>query len=449
MVKQLDELVKALDQWHRARKRGTPRRLRKRSARQPSTTSGALTVSWTTGKVPVAAGTRTRPGGRLTRLRTLLRWLCLCAASFAAASLCVRIPLAILRTDHLAGFVRVVLFNPTVLGGLFAWTLYAALPPYNHKERWAFLLPPIALPWLLAAVLALAGPAPLARFGLPAPYLHEASGTLGFAPHTCYRDRRGVAPMVHLCTNAEGLRGPERFVAPRVGSPRVAIVGDSFVFGSGVAEGGSIDAALTRTLGRSFPTVQVVNVGFPGLSFASYVRMLRQVVPVFRPDVVILGFNKGNDLDPADPWERQLAYGPAMFVLSAVLLVEPDLYAAEQQGETTWIDESKVPASIRQRFEAELRDLRELQAQAGFAVLVFSYYGETTMFSQVRDPRFRVTRPTNQGWEEDPRLHIEHDGHPTAPGNVAFAEQMAADITPWLATRKPASQPGQSAPSGQ
>lgn len=369
-------------------------------------------------------------------LRDTVQWLCLTVASFAAASLCVRLPLAVVRTDHLAGFVRVVLFNPTILFGAFAAVLYATLTPPGHRHRARFVVPPLLLPWLLAATLALAGPEALARHGLPAAWLHQDTATMGYAPHTCYRDRRGVAPAVQVCTNAEGVRGPERFVAPHLDGPRVLLVGDSFVFGSGVAEGGSLDRALSAVLAPSFPTVQVANVGFPGLSFASYVRQLRGAVPRFRPDVVVIGFNKGNDLDPADPWERQLAYGPRVYVLSALLLVEPDLYAAEQQAEKTWIDETRVPARIRERFSAALADLRDLQAREGFVVLVFSYYGATTMFAAVDDPRFRVVRPANQGWEEDPRLHIVGDGHPTALGNQAFARQIADEITPWLATRK-------------
>jgi lysophospholipase L1-like esterase len=96
-------------------------------------------------------------------------------------------------------------------------------------------------------------------------------------------------------TNALGLRGPlpER---PRPDSVdlRVAVIGDSFVFGQGVEWEQSFPALLERRLGGSDRIAEVVNVSNIGIGAEAYYVLLKRVALPFQPDVVVVNVF-GND----------------------------------------------------------------------------------------------------------------------------------------------------------
>lgn len=97
-------------------------------------------------------------------------------------------------------------------------------------------------------------------------------------------------------TNSHGFRGPE-ITDPGPAQQRIALVGDSFVFGSGVewedTLGEQIEVAM-EDRGRS---VQVLNFGVPGYNTGHSAVVVETTVLDFDPDVVIyVAF--ANDTDP-------------------------------------------------------------------------------------------------------------------------------------------------------
>lgn len=98
--------------------------------------------------------------------------------------------------------------------------------------------------------------------------------------------------------NADGLRGPE-LGAPSNGT-RVLALGDSFMFGLGVAEDDTFPAALARALtaARGAP-VEVLNGGVPGYNLMQTTRVLGARVAALRPAAVVLGLVE-NDLYNVD-----------------------------------------------------------------------------------------------------------------------------------------------------
>lgn len=98
----------------------------------------------------------------------------------------------------------------------------------------------------------------------------------------------GSAPWENgLTTNAAGFRDAPHAEAKAPGAYRIAVLGDSFVFGSGVAQ----DAILTRRLAAYLgPGFEVVNLGVPGYGTDQELLTLRRWGRKLSPDLVLLGF---------------------------------------------------------------------------------------------------------------------------------------------------------------
>jgi hypothetical protein len=89
-----------------------------------------------------------------------------------------------------------------------------------------------------------------------------------------------------LATNTLGFRDvPHGKKA--TGVSRVAVLGDSFVFGSGVMQDEPFTRRLAALLGPSF---EVVNLGVPGYGTDQALLTLRRWGPRLSPDVVLAGF---------------------------------------------------------------------------------------------------------------------------------------------------------------
>jgi len=122
---------------------------------------------------------------------------------------------------------------------------------------------------------------------------------------------------------AKRLSGPDFDVVQRTGpfgfrnsgpwpsQADVVVLGDSLVFGYGVSE----DSAWPAILDRSFPNLQVVNLGLVGAGAEQYFRVFQTFGQPLHPKLVIIGMFPGNDFWDAgqfDTWLRQGAHGNYM-----------------------------------------------------------------------------------------------------------------------------------------
>ncbi len=98
----------------------------------------------------------------------------------------------------------------------------------------------------------------------------------------------GSAPWENgLTTNAAGFRDSPHSGAKAPGAYRVVVLGDSFVFGSGVPQ----EATLTRRLAAHLgPGFEIVNLGVPGYGTDQELLTLRRWGRALSPDLVLLGF---------------------------------------------------------------------------------------------------------------------------------------------------------------
>jgi hypothetical protein len=149
-------------------------------------------------------------------------------------------------------------------------------------------------------------PALLARISSP---LDEASWRLrwvnrhrgGEAPYAfsfdVHHPVRGwaLAPALHevevfdgkrLSTNARGLRGAREVALEKSpGRLRIAVFGDSFTFGEEVSD----DETFAHQLELLLTDVEVLNFGVHGYGHDQELLYLREALPLYRPDVVLIG----------------------------------------------------------------------------------------------------------------------------------------------------------------
>jgi len=174
--------------------------------------------------------------------------------------------------------------------------------------------------------------------------------------------------------NSLGLRGPERPLAKPPGARRIAVIGDSFVAGYGVADDEVLTARLEKLLneGAASPT-EVINIGRTGSSTIREYDLYRLIARRFSPDVVVLAYFLGNDLrevveehdqEELRRWHpqgaiRRAAYGlcPNMYLELALLKL-----SAEQRASLSPQSEADILAMIRRQCAARGKDANEAES---------------------------------------------------------------------------------------
>jgi peptidoglycan/LPS O-acetylase OafA/YrhL len=197
-------------------------------------------------------------------------------------------------------------------------------------------------------------------------------------------------------SNALGFPGDD--VAPEkpAGTLRVLVTGDAFTSGEGVGTSGAwptlMQADLARRLGRN---VQVLNFGITGYGPDQEARVLREYVPRYKPDVVILesfvnAFEKLSLTD--DDLRTSIGFGrPPGNALSATLRLfhlraalnvailgpleeymtgQPDASDVGLSDASAFLAADPQNASEAAGYEARVREARDVAREAGASFLL-------------------------------------------------------------------------------
>lgn len=230
-------------------------------------------------------------------------------------------------------------------------------------------------------------------------------------------------PRVTYRFNSEGFRGPEW--GPReAGVTRIALVGDSYVFGSGIEAEDTLDRELARVLRQRAPArrFEVLNLGVPGNNLAAHVRLVAIAAEHLDADAVVLCLTLPNDLSRIEPseelraWMRPSPTGVATYLFgpSWVRLVS-DMASLE-----TEVDEASLA-----RLDQQLGTIAQVHAaQPETSVLLFAFHTPDPRVRAVVDRHLEVPfLPTDPAQDEE-RNYIAVDGHPNAEGNRLFARLL-------------------------
>jgi hypothetical protein len=95
--------------------------------------------------------------------------------------------------------------------------------------------------------------------------------------------------------NAVGIRGREVDWRRKPGT-RILALGDSFTYGWGVGDSEAWPAVVERTLAEGGHPAEVLNCGCPGAGVDAYAEVAERLIPVARPDVVLVAVLQGIDL---------------------------------------------------------------------------------------------------------------------------------------------------------
>jgi lysophospholipase L1-like esterase len=124
-------------------------------------------------------------------------------------------------------------------------------------------------------------------------YLYDA--TLGWRNIPGWRATTRGRP---LSINAQGFRGTEDVDdAKSRGVRRILILGDSYAWGYGVADHEVFAVLLERLLNEVGNRYEVINTGVSGWGTDQQLLFLRQEGFRYDPDVVVVAFFLGNDID--------------------------------------------------------------------------------------------------------------------------------------------------------
>ncbi len=267
---------------------------------------------------------------------------------------------------------------------------------------------------------------------------HPLAGPTGF-----FRD--------HFTTNELGFRAIP--VAKASGARRIVIVGDSWVFASGVAHEASFGQQLARFLNEGSPpgsSWEVFNLGMMGWNTQNQIAALRVLRPWLDPDYVIFCVTS-NDIDDAfEVWNGALVHGPFQ---------SGGVFRRSYEVERRWVEtlraldteaqqlaESGVPSALF--FLAEWRNLAVFYADKAdvripYAVVPEAFILDPYLLSVEEDPG----RHPNEGghrriagylhdflvglaWTQDPRRR-EPDFPAPPPAPVVDPDAVAAEFEFW------------------
>lgn len=224
--------------------------------------------------------------------------------------------------------------------------------------------------------------------------------------------------------NSLGFRGPEWSVTKPPGVVRGAVIGDSMVFGSGVDDGETIDAALAARLRRTHADrpVEILNLGVTGTNLPGYVELYRAATQRLAPDFVVLFLFLPNDFGELEQPSAADRVGPYSF-LAFLFGTNNNVYTLYALRAAR-SDESSLAflAHHIQTIEGIRRSL------ASAPLFVFLYNDEDARWSQtVRAQLGEGAEVVNHARLPDEDF-IPGDGHPTPAGNRHFAEIIGAAI---------------------
>ncbi len=257
--------------------------------------------------------------------------------------------------------------------------------------------------------------------------------------------------------NSLGLR--ERELSPKgPKESRILVLGDSLVFGQGIADCDTIPALMEQILNVSVhdkeTTYRVVNAGLRAYSTNQELALLRQLGETIRPDVVVLVWY-WNDiyeasieeifasrsvkakrmLSSAPPWEWHLR---ELTRRSALAMLVHDVWYHRQPP---FADSPVVIASLG-RLENYLDEFISLAEKGEFKFVMAlapnpsavsgshpceTHAARIKALAELRDiPVTNLLDPLRQLYLKAGRLPIiPYDGHYNADGNRAMAESMA------------------------
>ncbi len=264
-----------------------------------------------------------------------------------------------------------------------------------------------------------------------------------------------------VTTNSGGFRGHDRSKGKNANTIRIVGLGDSIMFGQGVADGGNYLSLLERLLAQNYKGKkwEVVNTGVPGYNTVMEVETLKEKGLAYKPDIVVVGFCV-NDMSLPNFIRTKEDYFTLTksffveFISQRISRVKKKFIAlafSPEIGRGRFEDDpAKVPPLYRDMvgwdaFETELTELQEISRQNNFDVVMFFFIpvsgGESQLQSRVVNlskrlgfyiidagPSFNKYLSDNSTSWQNMFAVSSTDGHPNAEAHRIAANVLMADM---------------------
>lgn len=262
---------------------------------------------------------------------------------------------------------------------------------------------------------------------------------------------------VPLATSTAGFRDRDYPTAKPSGARRVVGIGDSVMFGWGVADGEDYLSLTETRLAAAGRPVEVLNMAVPGYNSAMEVAALRQRGLAYAPDLVVVGLC-GNDAglpyflqDPPEPFAldrsflldfvRERLAGETDEGDASGLVIRPlnAGWRAARSGRASQVPPRYAHMVGLAAFRGALEELRALAAKQHFDVLVLYYPNAPPEMREIvatvglpsLNTAGAIRRFLNDhgGDAALSRLRLSaRDPHPSAAGHALIAEVLTAHL---------------------
>jgi D-alanyl-lipoteichoic acid acyltransferase DltB (MBOAT superfamily) len=240
----------------------------------------------------------------------------------------------------------------------------------------------------------------------------------------------------HLSTNSWGMRDRPYELAKPAGTWRMALFGQSYVFGSGVADGETFETIVEDRLNAErsadAPRYEILNMSVPASSqFAHLETLKRGLVERFSPDVVMLVGHRSELRQVADYLRDVERLGLQSPVPEADRLLRASGITASMSRDTAQRRILPVRDSILRALYVELaREIRRIGAIPVYAAI------PTPLERQEESVDHLIAIASSAGFvtidlSDVYRGHNEHDlvlneydRHPNAAGNQVIADEL-------------------------
>lgn len=243
-----------------------------------------------------------------------------------------------------------------------------------------------------------------------------------------------------VTTNSRGWRDRDYALKKPAGTVRIVGIGDSNMYGWGVAQGDDFLAQLELTLNKRHGAKkkwEVINTGVPGYNTFMKVESLRSRSAAFSPDIVIMQHTINDLLLPEFVYEYPDVLSPSRsfaldFALGRYRLAENKLKVVFEA------DFKEVPARFKymegeEGFARAMVSLRDLRKEHGFEVVVHISHDHPVGIAQAmlklcKEMDFHCFVKLHR--TDDPKLIVsKKDLHPSPLGHKLLAETFLEFLT--------------------
>jgi lysophospholipase L1-like esterase len=263
-------------------------------------------------------------------------------------------------------------------------------------------------------------------------------------------------------TNWQGLRDRDR-AAKQPGTTRVLVIGDSYTWGYAVAEDEAFPQTAERLLKeRGYSHIEVINGGVPDYNSRQERQLLERLLPVYRPDAVVLGYLV-NDAEPSTampvPPDEVYRHADSWFLAELQDVANRRLFrrrvlpSRKETAGGSYLDGFAGDSHKWRDSKQAIREMRDMCAAAGipFAILMLPDF--THSFDEQYG--WRPIHDAVAGWgrelgvpvfdllipflgEDHLSLWVPWDGHPNAEAHRRIAAFLVERILEDLRLRTPA-----------